>query len=109
MLLGQQYPAVLGATAPFLNIGHLRTWGWEASLGWRDRIGKVTYHVGGTITDNKNKLVDYKANSVIAAGYNNAVQGYAVGSYFGLQYAGRAQDQKVLDEYRKLAPNNNIS
>lgn len=109
MLLGQQYPAVLGATAPFLNIGHLRTWGWEASLGWRDRIGKVTYHVGGTITDNKNKLVDYKANSVIAPGYNSAVQGYAVGSYFGLQYAGRAQDQKVLDDYRKLAPNNNIS
>jgi len=109
MLLGQAYPAVLGATAPALNVGHLRTKGWEAVLGWNDRIGKVGYRISGSITDNTNELISYAANSVIGAGYNGAVQGYAIGSYFGLQYAGRAQDQKTLDAYRLLAPGNNIS
>jgi len=109
MLLGQQFPAVLGATAPSLNLGHLRTHGWEALISWRDNIGKFNYHVSATITDNNNTLISYSANSVIAPGYNTAVQGYAIGSYFGLQYAGRAQDQKTLDAYRLLAPGNNIS
>ena len=109
MLLPQQFPAVLGATAPYLNIGHLRTWGWEASVRWSDKIGKVSYFVGGSITDNRNKLVQYQANSVIAPGYNTAVQGYPVGSYFGLQYAGRIQDDKTRQDYIQLQPGNNIS
>jgi hypothetical protein len=108
MLLPQQFPSVLGATAPALNLGHLRTWGWEGSLGWTDRIGKLTYRIGGTITDNQNKLIDYKAQTVLGLGYNGAVQGYAIGSYFGLQYAARIQDEKTRDEYRMLAANNNI-
>lgn len=109
MLLNQSFPAVLGANAPALNLGHLRTKGWEASLGWRDNIGKVSYRISGTITDNNNILVDYKANSIINMGYNGAVQGYPIGSYFGLQYAGRIQDQKTLDATRLLAPGNQIS
>jgi len=109
MLLGQQYPAVLGATAPFLNLGHLRTWGWEVTLGWKDNIGKLTYFVSGTLTDNKNKLVSYAANSIRTLGYNASVQGYPVGSYFGLEYAGRIQDDKTRDAYRLLAPGNNIN
>jgi len=108
MLLGQQYPSVLGATAPALNLGHLRTKGWEGTLLWRDRIGKLTYHISGTITDNNNKLISYAANAVIGAGYNNAVQGYPIGAYFGLEYAGRIQDQKTLDAYRGFSTSNTI-
>lgn len=109
MLLPQAFPATLGATAPFQNLGHLRTWGWEATLGWRDHIGKLNYHVNGTLTDNQNKLIDYSANSVINLGYNGAVQGYAIGSYFGLQYAGRIQDQKTADAVNAMNAGNNIS
>jgi hypothetical protein len=92
-----------------LNLGHLQTKGWEASLGWKDHIGKVSYRVGGTITDNNNILVSYNANSIIAQGFNGAVQGYPIGSYFGLQYAGRIQDQENIGCSRLLAPGNNIS
>jgi len=58
MLLGQAFPAVLGATAPALNLGHLRTKGWEASLGWADHAGAFGYRISGSITDNNNKLID---------------------------------------------------
>jgi len=108
MLLNQTLPAVLGATAPQANLGHLRTNGWELAIGWRDQIGQVTYRVGGNITDNKNKLVSYSANSIKTSGYNNTVEGYPIGSYFGLQYAGRAQTAEDAATMNALYPNSTV-
>jgi TonB-linked SusC/RagA family outer membrane protein len=100
MLLGQTYPAVLGASAPAGNIGDLKTWGWEGILTWRDQIGKdFSYTVSVNMTNNQDKLVHYGGANVLASGFNNTVEGYPVGSYFGLQYGGRIQNQKQLDAY----------
>jgi hypothetical protein len=107
MLLGQTYAGVLGATAPALNIGHLRVNGWEIGIGWRDQIGEVTYSVGGTLTDNKNELVSFGGANVIPRGMGN-VEGYPINSFFGLEYAGRIQDDETRTAYNALAPNNNI-
>jgi TonB-linked SusC/RagA family outer membrane protein len=111
MLIARTYPTVLGVGAPAGNNGKLRTNGWEISLNWSDRIGKVTYHVGGNLSDYKTKLVDFGNQTLIKLdnrGMNSAVQGYPINSYFGLEYAGRIQTQKELDDYRALIPNNNI-
>ncbi len=100
MLLDQTYPAVLGASAPAENIGDLRTWGWEGILTWQDRIGKdFSYSVSVNMTNNEDKLVHYGGANVVSKGYNSNVEGYPVGSYFGLKYAGRIQSQKQLDAY----------
>ncbi|WP_348084698.1 TonB-dependent receptor [Mucilaginibacter sp.] len=105
MLLGQLYPGVLGTGAPAQNIGTLRTWGWEGSLTWKSKIGKVNYSLTGTMFDNQNKLVHYGGANVIGAGYNATVEGYPLGSYFGLQYGGRLQTQAEVDAYNtKYAP-----
>lgn len=114
MLLGQTYPAVLGATAPALNIGDLKTWGWEGSLTWRDRLGKdLSYSISVNMTDNQNKLVHYGGANVLTNGYNSTVEGYALGSYFGLEYGGRIQTQKQLDaynaQYAPTASTNNVN
>jgi len=114
MLLGQSFPAALGATAPAANIGELKTWGWEGVLTWSDRIGKdLTFSVSVNMTDNQNKLVHYGGANVLSAGYNSTVEGYSLGSYFGLKYDGRIQEQKTLDAYNaKYAPTgstNNVS
>lgn len=105
MLLARTYSAVLGATAPASNSGYLRTKGIESVLNWADRIGKVNYHFGGTITYNKNKLINFGGQQVITQGLstgtsaNPYVQGYPIGSVFGLQYAGRIQTQAQLTDY----------
>jgi TonB-linked SusC/RagA family outer membrane protein len=109
MLLPQTLPAVLGATPPTANLGHLRTWGWETAIQWRDHIGNFNYHLGGSLTDNQNKLVDLKGSKIITPGYNNAVEGYAIGTYFGLKYAGRIQDQKTADDINAIFAGNQIS
>lgn len=100
MLLGQTYPGVLGASAPPLNIGDLKTWGWEGVLTWRDNIGKdFSYSVSVNMSNNQNKLAHYGGANVVGTGYNATVEGYPLGSYFGLRYAGRIQNQKELDAY----------
>lgn len=112
MLIDRTYPAVLGTTAPKGNNGKLRTNGWEISLNWTDKIGKeLVYHVGGNISGYKTKLVDFGGQTLIKTdnrGMNAAVEGYPINSYFGLEYAGRIQTQKELDDYRAYIKDNNI-
>jgi TonB-linked SusC/RagA family outer membrane protein len=101
MLLSIAYPAVLGANAPSTNSGNLETWGWEGILTWKDHIGKLNYSISGNITDSQNKLVYYNGTALLGPGYNPTVEGYPLGSYFGLKYAGRIQTQDQLDAYNK--------
>jgi TonB-linked SusC/RagA family outer membrane protein len=108
MLLPQTYSAVLGAVAPSANIGHLKVWGWEAMINWRDRIGNVTYHVGATLTDNSNKLVNYGGANIIAAG-QRSIEGYPLNSYFGVRYNGRIQTDQQAAEYALLVPGSSIA
>ncbi|MEO6522011.1 MAG: TonB-dependent receptor [Mucilaginibacter sp.] len=108
MLIGVTYPGVLGAGAPQSNNGNLKTWGWEGIITWKDHIGKLNYTISGNITDSQNKLVYYNGNPLLGAGYNGAVEGYPLGSYFGLQYAGRIQTQAQLDAYNKYYNPGNI-
>ncbi|MBC8083601.1 MAG: SusC/RagA family TonB-linked outer membrane protein, partial [Hymenobacter sp.] len=108
MLLGQAYPATLGATAPDENIGHLKVWGWEAALNWQDKKGSVGYRIGGSVTENQNKLLRYGGANLLQPGFVAAVEGYPLNSYFGLEYAGRAQTNEQLTAYRPLASGNNV-
>jgi hypothetical protein len=58
MLISVAYPTMLGATPPTSNAGELKTWGFETSLGWNDRIGKVQYSARVVLSDAQNKLVN---------------------------------------------------
>ncbi|MCU7549662.1 TonB-dependent receptor [Chitinophagaceae bacterium LB-8] len=111
MLISRTFPAVLGASAPDGNNGELETKGWDVSLGWRDHIGKLTYHVGGNLSNYNNELVNFGGQKIISSnnrGLNGAVEGYPINSYFGLVYTGRIQSQKELDDYSKFIVGNNV-
>lgn len=111
MLIARTYPTVLGASAPAGNNGELKTTGVELSLNWNGKIGQVNYHVGGNISNYNNVLLKFGGQQVISSanrGFNSAVEGYPLNSYFGLVYDGRIQTQAQLDAYKKLIPNNNI-
>ncbi|MES2516822.1 MAG: SusC/RagA family TonB-linked outer membrane protein, partial [Bacteroidota bacterium] len=111
MLINRTYPTVLGATAPQGNNGKLQVWGWDLALTWRDKIGNFSYHIGGVLSDNQNKLLSFGGQNVIGTGtrgLNSAVEGYPINSYFGLEYAGRIQTQADLENYSKYITGNNI-
>lgn len=88
MLIGLLYPGTLGGSAPASNNGKFESKGYEGMLRWRDKIGEVSYHIGGTYTYMENKLLS-GGNDVISAGFNSAVNGYSLNSVFGYRYAGK--------------------
>lgn len=62
MFISVVYPSVLGASAPSSNNGKLRTNGWELALNWKDKIGTVTYNVGGSLSDASTELLELTNN-----------------------------------------------
>ena len=60
-ILLQDYtaPSVLGFTVPYSNLGEVKSWGWEASLNWQDKIGKdFRYWAKFNISYNQNEIVE---------------------------------------------------
>ena len=109
MLVSITFPATLGDNAPSANAGKFKDWGWEGQLTWRDKIGDVDYHIGGTLTFARNELTDYGGTTVLTSGYRSTTQGYALNSIFGLRYAGKIPDEATLKAYLdKYYENNGI-
>ncbi|MFD1141667.1 SusC/RagA family TonB-linked outer membrane protein [Larkinella insperata] len=89
MLTAQQLPGTIGIGTPRKNIGELKSWGWEAEIRYRDRIGKeFTYSLAVNVSDNNNRLVSFSNRNVVAAGTNGLIEGYPLNTIWGYQTAG---------------------
>lgn len=109
MLVNITYPALLGDKAPTANKGKFKDWGFEGELRYNGRIGEWGYHVGGTLTFARNKLIDFGGTTVMSSGYKSTMQGYPLNSLFGLRYGGKIQNEEQLNAYvEKYFPNNGI-
>jgi hypothetical protein len=97
MLISQTYPEVLGAAAPVINDGELRTDGWELSVNWRDRIGKdFSYGIGFNLFDSQAKITKYGgAKSTV----NDYYVGKKVGEIWGYETEGLFQTQEEVDNH----------
>ena len=60
MFYAEEFPTILGTSAPSINGAHVRTNGWELTLNWKDKIGKVGYRIGLNLSDNKTKSHFFK-------------------------------------------------
>lgn len=99
MLIDVTYPGTLGDKAPTANLGKFKAHGWEGSINWSDKIGQVTYHVGGTFTYATNKLVDNGGDGEIKDGVVSNREGHPLNSVFGLKYCGKIQTEEQLEKY----------
>ena len=100
MLVSKKYPDLLGGNAPLANGGKFEGRGYEGVISWKDKVGSVTYNIGGTLTFMKNKLIS-GGDDVINPGYNANVNGYPLNSVFGYRYAGKIQNEEQLELYKK--------
>ncbi|WP_209332220.1 SusC/RagA family TonB-linked outer membrane protein [Lunatimonas salinarum] len=103
MLLGVNLPAVLGGSAPALNIGSLETRGFELTLNYTNttRSG-FTYAITGMLSDAQNTLVDLDGRNAVGLGLNGIREGYPLNTYFGYVYDGVMQNEEELQAYRQL-------
>ena len=87
MLARVEYPSVIGVGVPNLNAGEMKTWGWEATVGWRENRGSFNYWISANLSDTKSELVDYLGANVIKEGNNTLLEGYPINSIFGFETA----------------------
>lgn len=84
-------PALLGVNPSTQNGASIKTWGWEGSIGWKDRAGKVNYWVNANISDNHNKVTRYEGVVAYSEGVNTALPGLPINSIFGYKAIGYYQ------------------
>lgn len=54
-------PAILGFSLPKANLGKVKSWGWELSLKWNDKIGQdFRYFANLNLMYNQNKIIENK-------------------------------------------------
>ena len=93
MLAPLQISGIIGINTSTYNVASLKTWGWEASIGWKDVIGKdFSYWINANIGDNKNKVLNYNGQSSVGTGVNGIIEGYPINTIWGYQANGYYQD-----------------
>ena len=61
LLIDQTAPTTLGFSLPAANLGEAKSWGYEISVTWNDKIGKdFRYWIKGNLSYNQNKVVERK-------------------------------------------------
>lgn len=104
MLSSPQLPHQIGIDVPKLNIGKLKTWGWDFNIGWKDQIKEVSYQVNFNISDSDNKLVEYNGASVIKAGAVELLEGYSMNTIWGYKTDGFWKSRDEYLQYKKDHP-----
>src|SRR5690606_17937744 len=95
MLLELQIPLFMGYDEPNQNAGMMHTKGWEAQVGWRDKIGNVKYSVSANISDYKSMMGDL--SGIVFLGSQIIKEGVEYNSWYGYRSAGLFQSQDDID------------
>ena len=77
---GNPLPSILGASAPDVNAGALRTRGWELGIGWNHSFGDADVYANFSISDARTKITKYNSTNGIMYSYG---YGYTPGMYYG--------------------------
>ena len=96
----QDFPTILGATAPQINGARFKAKGWNVSIGWSDQINEdFSYNARFNIADANTEVIDLADTPVVKYGYNGFVEGHALGTIFGYAFDGLIADDADLADY----------
>ncbi len=102
-------PGVFGIGSPSSNIGDFKSWGWELSLNWRDKIGEdFNYTIGANLSDNNNKVVKFLNRTSLGGGLVSLLEGYSKNSIFGYRTDGYFQNADEIKNNQVNHQNPNL-
>lgn len=104
MLAALQLPSQIGISVPNLNVGKLKTWGWDLNISWRDQIKDFNYQVGFNISDSKNRLLKYDGASVVSEGVVKLLEGYPINTIWGYKTDGFWSSREEYLQYKADHP-----
>jgi len=89
-------PSVLGTKPAPANNAEIGTKGFELSLSWNDRIGKVRYNARFILGDNTTKVLKYpNPTKILSTWY----EGQELGEIWGYESAGFFKDKADVDAW----------
>lgn len=92
MLLTLGFPSYAGFSAPSQNAGDMHTKGWDLDMGWKDKIGEVTYGVSFNLSDYRSKMGYLGDKRTI-----NGNKIYEKGSYYNEWYMYKTDGLFITD------------
>jgi len=95
-------PDFTGLTLPAENLGKVDNYGWEFELAWSDKIGEVSYNVGGNFTLAKNEVV-YLDEAADVPEWRKR-EGHPMDSYLVYPTFGLFKDQEMVDNLTAKKP-----
>jgi len=100
ILMHPVVPSVFGTVQNMDNIGEMSNEGWEFSLNYHFKTGKVNHSISGNIGDTFNKLKKFPRREEITS--SDEIQfirriGVPLGSYYGYKKAGHFQSYKEIE------------
>ena len=94
ILIELPVPLEYGFGKPKVNVGTVKNNGWELALNWNDKIGEVTYHIQGNLSDNKNEVLDLGGTGPWVSGYTDV--GLPMNSLYGYESLGFFQSEEEI-------------
>jgi TonB-linked SusC/RagA family outer membrane protein len=96
----QDFPSIIGANPPQVNGANFKATGWIASLGWTDKINEdLNYNLRFNISDANTEVLELADSPVVSYGFNDFVEGQAIGTMYGLAFDGLIEDDADLADY----------
>jgi outer membrane receptor protein involved in Fe transport len=89
ILLQLEAPKTLGISPAMQNAGSVENKGWDLTLNWQDRIGDhFHYHIGGNLSDVKNKILDLKGYKSPTNSLTIRIEGEPIDAIYGYESLG---------------------
>jgi TonB-linked SusC/RagA family outer membrane protein len=104
MLLPLEIPDYIGFDNPDQNTGKMNTRGWDAEIGWNDKVGEVNYSVAFNVSDFKSVMGDL--GGIEFLGNQVKFEGSEFNEWYGYKSDGLFQTQEEVDNSATI--NNNI-
>lgn len=104
MLSSLQLPSTIGLGVPDVNVGRLKTWGWDFEISWKDRIKDFSYQISFNMSDSDNKLLEYDGASTIKAGSVSLLEGYPLNTIWGYKTDGYWSSREEYLQYKEDHP-----
>lgn len=95
MALENTTSSIIGVAAPYANIGKVTNKGFETTVTYSDKIGKVDYYVQANTSYARNKITQTDEVANLAANLKRT--GHSVTQPFGLLAIGYYKDQADID------------
>lgn len=104
MLANVTLPHIVGISVPQSNVGTLKTWGWEVEVGYRDKIGNLSYNVSVNLSDSDNEVTSYSGKNTISAGSVDILEGYPLNTIWGYKTDGLWKSREEYEAYKEAHP-----